>query len=319
MLNKGKLEGILYLENNLQESVFTENRVRFLELLSGQIAVSMENAQLYENLENRIEERTSELKTSLENLKSTQEELRKEHDKLDVANKTKSKLFSIISHDIRGPMAHLFGFNELIKYHIVDTYDAKEDAQLDEMYGHLKKSADQVNTLLDNLLSWALKEEGVMPFNPKMLNIKACLDDNMSLITPQAQSKSITLQMQCDESLEGYLDKSSFMTVLRNLSSNAIKFTQENGSVSFSARVEEKELILTISDTGIGIEKDKMADIFELRDDKVKPGTKGEKGTGLGLNLVHDLVKSNGGSVTVESEVGKGTVFRMSFPLGSPS
>ncbi|MEM8566374.1 MAG: ATP-binding sensor histidine kinase [Bacteroidota bacterium] len=315
MLNKGKLEGILYLENSLQESVFTENRVRFLELLSGQIAVSMENAQLYENLENRIEERTSELKTSLENLKTTQEELRKKHDNLDVANKTKSKLFSIISHDIRGPMAHLFGFNDLIKYHIIDTYDAKEDVQLDEMYGHLKKSADQVNTLLDNLLSWALKEEGVMPFNPKMLNIKACLDDNLSLITPQARSKSITLETQCDESLEAYLDKSSFMTILRNLSSNAIKFTQENGSVSFSARVEEKEFILTVSDTGIGIEKDKLANIFELRDDKVKPGTKGEKGTGLGLNLVHDLVKSNGGSVAVESEVGKGTIFRMNFPL----
>ncbi|MEO9871770.1 AAA family ATPase [Ekhidna sp.] len=315
MLNKGNPEGILYLENNLQESVFTENRVRFLELLSGQIAVSMENAYLYENLENRIEERTSELKTSLEDLKSTQEELRKEHDKLDVANKTKTKFFSIISHDLRGPIANLMGLNELIKYHLIETYDVKDDKQLDKISGYVKDSTDQVVSLLDNLLSWASKEEGVMPFNPALLNVKACLDENISLMMPQAQSKSIALQVQCDESIEAYLDKNSFMTILRNLSSNAIKFTTENGSVNFSAEVERKELVLTVSDTGVGIEKDEMAKIFELRDDKVRPGTKGEKGTGLGLNLVYDFVKVNEGNITVESEVGKGTVFKMNFPL----
>ncbi|MEO9484572.1 MAG: ATP-binding sensor histidine kinase [Ekhidna sp.] len=315
MLNKGNQEGILYLENNLQESVFTEDRVRFLELLSGQIAVSMENAHLYENLENRIEERTSELKASLEDLKSTQEELKKEHDKLDVANKTKTKFFSIISHDLRGPIANLMGLNELTKYHIIETYDAKDDEQLEKISGYLKDSTDQVVSLLDNLLSWALKEEGVMPFNPSLLNIKACLDENISLMLPQAQSKSIALQVQCDDSIEAYLDKNSFKTILRNLTSNAIKFTAENGNVDFAAGVEGKELILTVSDTGIGIEKEEILKIFELRDDKVKSGTKGERGTGLGLNLVHDFVKTNGGNITVESEVGKGTTFRMHFPL----
>ncbi len=315
MLNKGKLEGILYLENNLQESVFTENRVRFLELLSGQIAVSMENAQLYENLENRIAERTSELKESLENLRSTQEQLKSEHDKLDIANKTKSKFFSIISHDLRGPMANLMAFNELIKFHIIETYNAKNDEGLDEIFRHLKNSADQVTALLDNLLNWALKEEGAMPFNPELLNIKICFDDNISLMMLQAQSKSIALETQCDESIEANLDKNSFMTILRNLTSNAIKFTEENGRVGFSAHIEGEELILAISDTGIGIEKDKISGLFELRDSKVKYGTKGEKGTGLGLNLVHDFVKANKGNITVESEVGKGTVFKMNFPL----
>lgn len=315
MLNKGNSEEILYLENNLQESVFTENRIRFLELLSGQIAVSLENAHLYENLENKIEERTSELKTSLENLRSTQKELRSERDKLDIANKTKSRFFSIISHDLRGPIAHLMGFSELIKHHIIETYDAVNDKELDEIFGYLKNSTGQVTSLLDNLLNWALKEEGVMPFNPTLLNVKACLNDNISLMMPQAQSKSILLQIQCDLSLEAYLDKNSFMTILRNLSGNAIKFTPENGSVRFSAWVEEKELVLTVSDTGVGIERSKISTIFELRDDKVSWGTKGEKGTGLGLNLVYDFVKANGGSITMESEIGKGSVFRMNFPL----
>ncbi|MFK7952580.1 MAG: AAA family ATPase [Ekhidna sp.] len=315
MLNKGKSEGILYLENNLQESVFTENRVRFLELLSGQIAVSMENAQLYENLENRIEERTSELKSSLESLELTQGELKKEHDKLDEANKTKSRFFSIISHDLRGPMTSFVGLNELIKHHIVKTYGAKEDKELDEIIGYLKSSANQVSYLLDNLLNWALKEEGVMPFNSTMLNVKACFDDTVLLMKPQAQAKSITLKMQCDESIEALLDKNSFMTILRNLSSNAIKFTPENGSVSLHAKVDEKELIVEVSDTGIGIEKNQIPLIFELRDDIVRWGTKGEKGTGLGLNLVHDFVKSNGGKIKVESEVGEGTSFVMNFPL----
>lgn len=315
MLNKGKLEGVLYLENNSQESVFTESRVRFLELLSGQIAVSMENAQLVENLEHKIEERTSELKTSLEDLKSTQKELKDERDKLEIANKTKSRFFSIISHDLRGPMANLFGFNELIKYHIIETYDAEDDERLDEISGYLKTSADQVIELLDNLLSWASKEEGVMPFNPEMLNVKECLDSTISLMTPQAESKSIALKVQCDESIEASLDTNSFMTILRNLSSNAIKFSHENGSVSLSAEVEGKDLMLTVSDTGIGIEKDRITNIFELGGDKVKSGTKGERGTGLGLNLVYDLVKAHGGSVMVESEVGKGTVFKMHFPL----
>ncbi|MEL7002169.1 MAG: ATP-binding protein [Bacteroidota bacterium] len=315
MLNKGKLEGILYLENNSQESVFTEDRVHFLELLSGQIAVSLENAHLYENLEHVIEERTSELKASLENLKSTQIELRSERDKLDVANKAKSKFFSIISHDLRGPIVHLMGFSQLIKYHLIETYDAADDKELDDIFSRLKDSTGQVTSLLDNLLNWALKEEGVMPFNPTLLNVNECLNDNISLMAPQAQSKSITLNVQCDESLEAYLDKNSFMTILRNLSGNAIKFTPENGKVIFSAWIEEKELLLTVSDTGIGIEKSKIPKIFELRDDKVRWGTEGEKGTGLGLNLVHDFVKANGGSITLESEVDKGTVFRMRFPL----
>ncbi len=316
MLNKGKLEGVLYLENSSQESVFTENRVRFLELLSGQIAVSMENAHLYENLENKIEERTSELKTSLEDLKSTQKELRSERDKLDIANKTKSKFFSIISHDLRGPITNLIGFSELIKHHLTKRYDVESDEQLDEISGYLKTSTNQVVSLLDNLLNWALKEEGVMPFNPTTLNVKACLDENISLMSPQAQAKSIDLEVACDESLEASLDKNSFMTILRNLSGNAIKFTPENGKVSFSAWVEEKELLLTITDTGIGIEEKRIPEIFELRDDKVTWGTKGEKGTGLGLNLVYDFVQVNGGSITVESEPGKGTVFKMKFPLG---
>ncbi|MGL1887027.1 MAG: trifunctional serine/threonine-protein kinase/ATP-binding protein/sensor histidine kinase [Reichenbachiella sp.] len=315
MLNKGNQEGILYLENNLQESVFTENRVRFLELLSGQIAVSMENAHLYENLENRIEERTSELKKSLKNLKSTQEQLRIEHDKLDVANKTKNKFFYIISHDLRGPMTNFMGLTEWINSHIIETYDTKNDKQLDEITGYLKNSANQVASLLDNLLNWALQEEGIIPFNPALLNVKECLDETISLMTSQAQSKFITLPMNCDESIEAYLDKNSFMTILRNLAGNAIKFTPENGTVSFSAWVEGKELVLTVSDTGIGIEKNKISEIFELRDDKVRWGTSGEKGTGLGLKLVHDFMKANGGSIMIESEVGKGTIFKMNFPL----
>lgn len=315
MLNKGKLEGVLYLENNSQESVFTESRVRFLELLSGQIAVSMENAYLYENLENKIEERTSELKTSLVNLKSTQKELRGERDKLEIANNTKSKLFSVISHDLRGPVANLNGINALIKHHITSTYDVEGDDEFDKICGYVNTSTDQVISLLENLLKWSLKEEGVMPFYPKMLDVKTCLDECISLMTPQAQSKSITLKLECEESLEAYLDEESFMTILRNLSSNAIKFTPENGSVSYVASIEQKELVLTVSDTGIGIDNNKIPEIFEIRDDKVRWGTDGEKGTGLGLNLVHDFVKTNGGTVNIESEVGKGTTFRMNFPL----
>lgn len=319
MLNKGKLEGVLYLENNSQESVFTENRVRFLELLSGQIAVSMENAHLYENLENKIEERTAELNTSLVNLKATQGELREERDKLELANKTKSRLFSIISHDLRGPVANLNGINSLIKDHITSNYDVSGDQQFDQTFGYLNTSTDQVTSLLDNLLNWAVKEEGVMPINPTLLNIKSCLDECISLMTPQAKAKQIALEVQCDEAVEAYIDQNSFMTILRNLSSNAIKFTPENGSVSISAEVQQSELVLIISDTGIGIEPNEIPDIFNLGEDKVRWGTKGEKGTGLGLNIVHDFVKANHGTITMESEIGKGTVFRLTFPLSKPS
>ena len=116
-------------------------------------------------------------------------------------------------------MTSFVGLNQLIKHHIVKTYGEKEDKELDEIIGYFKNSANQVAYLLDNLLNWALKEEGVMPFNPTLLNVKLCFDDIVSLMIPQAKSKSITLKAECDESIEAHLDKNSFMTILRNLAS----------------------------------------------------------------------------------------------------
>jgi signal transduction histidine kinase len=240
-------------------------------------------------------------------------EIRRQNDHLEKLNNAKTRFFSIISHDLRGPMNVMFGFSTLIKNHIETSYNVKEDKKLDEILHYLKNASDQVLTLLDSLMQWAMQEEGIMPNNPERLNIKACLNENIEILTPQAQAKQLTIEADEVSDVQLLADRNSMMAVFRNLISNSLKFTPEGGKIKLSTVEDDNEVQIKVEDNGIGISEEKLEHLFEIDERKVSIGTKGEKGSGLGLKLVADFVRMNKGSIEVSSEVGKGTAFTLRF------
>ncbi|NQZ75628.1 MAG: tetratricopeptide repeat protein [Ekhidna sp.] len=245
-------------------------------------------------------------------LKRLNIEVMNQRDRLANMNKTKNKFFSIIAHDLRGPMSVIAGIQYLLEDYISKKNIRRED-DLHSISHMLEESSDRAHHLMDSLLTWAIKEQEGIPYNPLLLNVMGCIDETIATLLPQAKNKSIELAKEGDPEVNGYLDKNTFLTILRNLTGNAIKFTPEGGKIILGVSQTDAELFVFVSDSGTGIAEEKLDSLFSLNMDHSSKGTKGEKGTGLGLNIVYDFVKMNKGKISVESEEGKGTTFKMSF------
>ncbi|WP_425390856.1 ATP-binding protein [Ekhidna sp.] len=230
---------------------------------------------------------------------------------LERLNSTKDKFFSIISHDLRSPVAGFHGISQMIKMMV----QTKQTDQLLEMTEHIDESVDQLSKLLDNLLNWAMQQQGHVPNVPEKLSLKEMAHDLVKTLSTMAQGKSIELVADVPEELELWSDKNTTMTILRNLVSNALKFTPEGGKVGIRAHEDGEMAKIEIYDTGVGMPKDKLKKLFQLQDKKSTYGTSGEKGLGLGLQLVHEFMEMNNGKIEVASEEGKGTTFTLWLPL----
>lgn len=245
--------------------------------------------------------------TLLERQKATVETQR---DQLEGLNKTKDRFFSIISHDLRGPVNAFAGVAELIRYYVKDkAYD-----DLVEITEHIDQSSSQLSALLDNLLSWAVSQQGQFPYSPEQVNISAMFSDLQGVFKNMSSAKKIELVLTSAEEVNAWADRNSTMTILRNLVSNALKFTESRGTITLSAEIDQNQTIIRIQDTGVGIPEEKLSSLFELKEKKSTWGTGGEKGLGLGLQLAYEFAAMNKGSIVVESEVGIGTTFVVALP-----
>ncbi|MEO9965279.1 MAG: tetratricopeptide repeat-containing sensor histidine kinase [Reichenbachiella sp.] len=233
-----------------------------------------------------------------------------QRNKLDEVNKTKDRFFSIISHDIRGPVSNFQGISGLINI----LADSKDEEGLKQLGKMMESSAKEVSVLLDNLLEWALSQEGKIPYLPENVSLKELCESNLSIMANLAAAKKINLIGDKIEELTVVADKNSVSTIIRNLLSNAIKFTPEEGQVNLEVTEQDKYGVVIVRDTGIGIPKNKIEDIFSFKGKRSRGGTKGEKGIGLGLSLVHEFVHLNNGRVEVDSEEGVGTTFKVFLP-----
>ncbi|MEQ9023456.1 MAG: HAMP domain-containing sensor histidine kinase, partial [Pseudomonadales bacterium] len=205
--------------------------------------------------------------------------------------------FSIISHDLRSPVAGFNGISQMIKMMV----QTKQTDQLLEMTEHIDSSVDQLSKLLDNLLNWAMQQQGHVPNVPEKLSLKEMSEDLVKTLSTMAQGKSIELDADVPENLELWCDKNTTMTILRNLVSNALKFTPEGGKVGIRADEDGEMAKIEIYDTGVGMPQDKLKKLFQLQDKKSTYGTSGEKGLGLGLQLVHEFMEMNNGKIEVTS------------------
>ncbi|MCP4396325.1 MAG: hybrid sensor histidine kinase/response regulator [bacterium] len=236
--------------------------------------------------------------------------LEEKNQQLKEVNAGKDKFFSIIAHDLKSPFAALLGLTRAI------TEDGIEFSQeeIREVMRHLQSSTENLYTLLENLLSWARLQSGKLEFRPWHVKLVKPVSQNLALFYLNAQQKKIELKSTVAEKLSVYADKNMIDTVFRNLVSNALKFTHSGGRIAISAEQKGDFVEVAVADSGTGIPEEDLPKLFRIDVKYKNSGTAGEEGTGLGLILCKDLVEKHGGVIRVESEVGKGTVFKFTLP-----
>lgn len=243
------------------------------------------------------------------NLRKVKTRIESQNNQLAQLNHTKDKFFGIIAHDLRSPLLGLESVGEQIDYLV----KKKEPEKLKELSAQIDVTSKKLTELLDNLLSWALLQNGMVPYHPERINLKEELDSVIELLSPFAQMKQIQLVNAIEDEVFVFADSKAVNTIFRNLVSNALKFTNAEGQVKVEVAVEENRAEIMINDTGTGIATEQLDTLFEI-DKKTKRGTLGEKGTGLGLILCKELVELNKGTIKVISDLGKGSSFIFNLP-----
>jgi len=228
-------------------------------------------------------------------------------------NATKDKFFSIIAHDLKSPFNSIIGFSNLLARQIqeMDYTAIKEYASI------IENSSLQAMDLLMNLLEWSRSHTGRIVFTPEKIDITASINQATELFSALALQKSITIYKKIQDRIFISADKAMISTILRNLISNALKFTNNGGKIVISAEQMSNELIVSVMDDGVGIGKDSIGKLFRIDVSYSTLGTQNEKGTGLGLLLCKEFIDKHGGRIWVESEPGKGSKFFFSIPNGS--
>lgn len=226
------------------------------------------------------------------------------------SNKTKNRLFQIISHDLRSPLASVYNLAQLLKIFV----QQKKYHLLEESSNDMEECINNVLSLTDNLLSWSLNQSGKLPYKPAILSIKPLLESNLRTYSSVAKQKSIHLQLLLDETVFVFADRQMLDTVIRNLINNSLKFTPSGGIIVIGAKQKDDLIEIWIKDSGIGISEDQIPHIFDFDNSKSHLGTKGEKGNGLGLLLCKQFIEQNRGGIWVESTINVGTTFRFTIP-----
>lgn len=238
-------------------------------------------------------------------------EIKLKNEELQNLNATKDKFFSIIAHDLKSPFNSIVGFSGLL----VELVQENNFDGIREYTKIVHESASQAMDLLMNLLEWSRSQTGRMTFKPVVSDMSSLINNATELFGDSARLKSITIRTELPTDSMVLVDQIMMGTVLRNLISNAIKFTRPGGQILVSAEQREGEWLVSVSDNGIGIKKDDVKKLFRLEENYTTLGTNNEKGTGLGLILCKEFVEKHGGKIWVESEEGNGSTFSFTIPL----
>ncbi len=230
---------------------------------------------------------------------------------LEELNRAKDKFFSILAHDLKTPFNSLLGLSELL----IREADDFSKSEMLEIISSINNSAHNVFNLVKNLLDWSRIQTGRIDFRKENVQLSKMVYDLIDLYKQSAADKSIQLNERIPENLCVSADRYMLETVLRNLISNAIKFTPEFGKVNISGKLSDKKILLTVVDTGIGIDPRDIKKLFNIGEQFTTPGTCSEAGTGLGLILCKEFIEKNNGKIRVESIPGKGSKFLITLPF----
>ena len=244
-------------------------------------------------------------------LEEINEKVKQQNLQLQELNATKDKFFSIIGHDLKGPLNSLTSFSGLLINH-TDSL-SKEEIQMLAM--DFDKQLKNLSALLNNLLEWSRSQTGNIEFKPEVFDMGALLKENKELLSTQAHNKKISVIDDLNTPVPVHAHRHSLNTVVRNLMSNSIKFTNEGGLIKLELKPNGTHVLVSVADTGVGMSRDVIEKLFRIDAKHTTKGTANEKGTGLGLTLCKDFVEKNGGKLWVESEEGRGSVFYFTVPL----
>jgi signal transduction histidine kinase len=252
-------------------------------------------------------ELVARVKTHLE-LRQAREALKKSEQQLRELNAAKDKFFSIIAHDLKNPFAALLGCADLLVQSEPLTEDQKDLAETINM------ASQQAYDLLQNLLKWSRSQLGHLSCEPESFDICAAVNKTMLLLKNNADNKNIRLISEIEENTLVFADPDMTITIVRNLISNAVKYTSSGGSITVSAKDQGNAWEISVSDTGVGITPEDIKKLFRIDVKHSTHGTAKEEGTGLGLNLCKEFAEKSGGKIGVQSEVGKGSRFYFTLP-----
>jgi len=242
--------------------------------------------------------------------KVAEEQLEKNAFELTELNATKDKFFSIIAHDLRNPFTSLLGVSDLM----MENAEKFDEERVRKSATLINSSARKAYTLLENLLEWSRSQSGNIKIKPEPFKLCEHVEGIISALSVNADNKEINLNSEIEKEFQVVTDKNITHTIIRNLVSNAIKFTHKGGSVTVNAIKNERHVTVSIKDTGIGMSKDDIEKLFRIDVKYTKAGTNKETGTGLGLILCKEFVEKLGGRIWVESEPGKGSEFKFTIP-----
>jgi len=242
--------------------------------------------------------------------KLAEEEIKRKNEQLQTVNAEKDKFYSIIAHDLKSPFNSILGYLDMLKENI-RTYDIEKS---EAMLGIINTSAQNTFSLLEDLLIWAQSQSGKISFEPKELNFSDICLQVVKNLKQTADKKNITIHSSYGEEIAAYADADMLKIVLRNLISNAIKFTNKGGRIDIDAKKKDLGLTISVTDSGVGIVPEILANLFNFSQTNTTKGTDNEGGTGLGLSLCKEFVEKHGGRIWAESEVNRGSSFYFTLP-----
>jgi len=279
--------GVMVLQHYTKENVYSENDVKFLVSIGSQIAVAIER-------------------------KKREEEITMKNDLLQMINAEKDKFFSIIAHDLRGPLSSFVGATQ-----ILTESQTLGDFEIKQITMSMKSSAVNIYNLLENLLEWSRLKRGGLHFVGQNLNLSIIVNDCIAVLSESARKKEIGISIVIPEEIEVFADKHMLATVIRNIVSNAIKFSNPGGKVTLTAIKTDKTVEMEIADTGIGMYPELKEKLFLINEKTSRHGTAGELSTGLGLLLCKEFIDQSGGKIWVESVAGQGSAFFFTMTAAS--
>jgi PAS domain S-box-containing protein len=243
------------------------------------------------------------------------DELKQKEKRLAEAIAMKDKLFSIIGHDLKSPLNSILGLTEVM----AENVHKGEIEEVKELFDWVRIASHKSVNLLNNLLEWARSQAGMLPFSPQPLELRTLVGLVLDINLEAAEEKNIQLILDVPEHTWVSADENMLRTILRNLLSNAIKYTFENGKIRIKAEQQHETVLISVQDNGTGMSQQSISKLFTLQPPDSLPGTRREKGTGLGLMLCHDFVEKLGGRIWVESEENKGSTFFFTLAASQPS
>jgi len=263
----------------------------------------------YEELLARINTHLT-IKNQKEELFSLNKKLIDINKKLSEINATKDRFFSIISHDLRGIFSPLITSSDVL----VKIVKVTNNDKIIQFSKNIQKSVRNAYNLLENLLEWSRIQRQGIKYNPRKIDIYEVCKKNVELLNSSATQKGISLSSKVSNNSFIFADMYMIDTIIRNLISNAIKFTDKDGKIIIGSKLLDKQYEISILDTGVGIDQENVKKLFRIDEKYKTKGTNGEIGTGLGLILCKELIEKNKGSIWVESELDHGSVFFFNVP-----